>query len=70
MDSKTSIRLIIISMLFFLFLSSTKVIADPSNVVPSAKKKSSLPRAIVVQRKLKSLPEDERSRRAPHGQGQ
>ncbi|KAL4597100.1 hypothetical protein ACB092_12G211300 [Castanea dentata] len=61
MDSKTSIRLIIISMLFFLFLSSTKVIADPSNVVPPAKKKSSLPRAIVVQRKLKSVPRDEPS---------
>ena len=36
MDCKTSIRLIVISMLFFLFLSSTMVIADPSNMAPLA----------------------------------
>nr|POF18458.1 hypothetical protein CFP56_62226 [Quercus suber] len=61
MDSKTSIRLIIISMICFLFLSSTKVIADPSNVVPPAKKKSSLPREIVVQRKIDVNPPTEPS---------
>ena len=36
MDAKTSIRIIIIPMLLFLFLflSATMVIAEPSNVVP------------------------------------
>nr|POE51405.1 hypothetical protein CFP56_41772 [Quercus suber] len=65
MGYKTSIRLIIISMLFFLCLSSTIVIADPSNLVPPAKKKSSLPRAVVAQRKLYKKPPTEFSKRDP-----
>uniref|UniRef100_A0A2N9GVY2 Transmembrane protein n=1 Tax=Fagus sylvatica TaxID=28930 RepID=A0A2N9GVY2_FAGSY len=38
MDAKTSMRIIIIPMLLFLFLSSAMVVAEPYNVVPRAKK--------------------------------
>ena len=36
MDAKTSMRIIIIPMLLFLFLSSATVVAEPYNVVPRA----------------------------------
>uniref|UniRef100_A0A2N9J207 Transmembrane protein n=1 Tax=Fagus sylvatica TaxID=28930 RepID=A0A2N9J207_FAGSY len=42
MDAKTSMRIIIIPMLLFLFLSSAMVVAEPYNVVPRAKKNRSL----------------------------
>nr|POE98746.1 hypothetical protein CFP56_72774 [Quercus suber] len=55
MDAKTSMRIIIIAVLFFLVLSSALVVSDPNNVVPRARKKSSL-RDVVVQMKLGGLP--------------
>ena len=36
MDTKTSMRIIIIAMLLFLFLSSAMVFAKPDNVAPEA----------------------------------
>ena len=36
MDTKTSMRIIIITMLLFLFLSSAMVFAEPDNVAPEA----------------------------------
>nr|POF23519.1 hypothetical protein CFP56_49196 [Quercus suber] len=65
MDDKTSMRIIIIAVLFFLVLSSALVVADPNNVVPRARKKSSQ-RDIIVQMKLSGFPSP---RVSPPGKG-
>uniref|UniRef100_A0A2N9J2F5 Transmembrane protein n=1 Tax=Fagus sylvatica TaxID=28930 RepID=A0A2N9J2F5_FAGSY len=55
MDAKTSMRIIIIPMLLFLFLSSAMVVAEPYNVVPRAKKNRSL-QAITIDKPPVSPP--------------
>ncbi|KAK4572202.1 hypothetical protein RGQ29_030577 [Quercus rubra] len=54
MDAKISMRIIMIAMLLFLFLSSAtaRVFAEPNNVAPEAKKKSSLQRIIVQMKTI------------------
>ncbi|KAM4107872.1 hypothetical protein ACB094_03G000200 [Castanea mollissima] len=51
MNFKASIRIIIISLLLFLFISSARVVAEPSNIFPRMIKKKSSWRAIIFQKK-------------------
>ncbi|KAM3682721.1 hypothetical protein ACJW31_12G093500 [Castanea mollissima] len=57
MDAKISMRIIMIAMLLFLFLSSAtaRVFSEPNNIAPEAKKKSSLQRIIVQMKTLGAM---------------